>query len=245
MARVRSVLTGLPTCDSRPSRPYFMTFHAGLCRSMECSFPCAGSMPTRLSVCRPSVVGGQPTYYDRHRCAHNADHVAHIVLLSGLFTEVVCTVGATPTNTMLGLSPNGGNGVIRGTTRRRHAANQLLMLQNPPITRQEGTTRTEQPGHDAWERLQRPRPRQLNHHERSLGSATPPATPASATPPAAPASDVPTRRVTNPQHATRVEGAGGPDGATGSRRIKVARNSPETSRRLTPETLKIRRFSMC
>ena len=28
-------------------------------------------------------------------------------------------------------SPNGGNGVTRGTTRRRHAANQLLMLQNP------------------------------------------------------------------------------------------------------------------
>ena len=28
-------------------------------------------------------------------------------------------------------SPNGGNGVIRATTRRRHAANQLLMLQNP------------------------------------------------------------------------------------------------------------------
>ena len=28
-------------------------------------------------------------------------------------------------------SPNGGIGVIRGTTRRRHAANQLLMLQNP------------------------------------------------------------------------------------------------------------------
>ena len=26
---------------------------------------------------------------------------------------------------------NGGNGVIRGTTRRRHASNQLLMLQNP------------------------------------------------------------------------------------------------------------------
>ena len=30
-----------------------------------------------------------------------------------------------------GPPPNGGNGVIRGTTRRRHAANQLLMLQNP------------------------------------------------------------------------------------------------------------------
>ena len=32
-------------------------------------------------------------------------------------------------------SPNGGNGVIRATTRRRHAANQLLMLQNPHRSR--------------------------------------------------------------------------------------------------------------
>ena len=121
---------------------------------------------------------------------------------------------------------HGGNCTNRATTRRRHAVKQLLMLQNPPITRQEGTTRTEQPGHDAWKRLQRPRSHQLNHHEHSLGSATPPAAPASATPPTAPASDVPTRRVTNPQHATRVEGTGGPDGATGSRRIKVAHNFP-------------------
>ena len=30
-----------------------------------------------------------------------------------------------------GPPPNGGNGVTRGTTRRRHTANQLLMLQNP------------------------------------------------------------------------------------------------------------------
>ena len=123
---------------------------------------------------------------------------------------------------------HGGNCTNRATTRRRHAAKQLLMLQNPLITRQEGTTRTEQPGHDAWERLQRPRPRQLNHHERNLGSATPPAAPASATPPTAPASDVPTRRGTGPQRATRVEGAGGPDGATGSRQIKVAHNFPRS-----------------
>ena len=85
---------------------------------------------------------------------------------------------------------HGGNCTNRAATRRRHAVKQLLMLQNPPTTRQEGTTRIEQPGHDAWERLQRPRPRQLNHHERSLGSAAPSA---------APASDVPTRRVTGPQ----------------------------------------------
>ena len=114
---------------------------------------------------------------------------------------------------------HGGNCTNRATTRRRHAAKQLLKLQNPPITRQEGTTRTEQPGHDAWKRLQRPRSHQLNHHEHSLGSATPPA---------APASDVPTRRVTGPQRATRVEGAGGPDGATGSRQIKVAHNFPRS-----------------
>ena len=86
----------------------------------------------------------------------------------------------------------GGNCTIRATTRRRHAVKQLLMLQNPPSARAEGATRTEQPSHDAWERLQRPRPRQLNHHERSLDSAAPPA---------APTSDVPTRRVTGTQRS--------------------------------------------
>ena len=86
----------------------------------------------------------------------------------------------------------GGNCTIRATTRRRHAVKQLLMLQNPPPARAEGATRTEQPSHDAWERLQRPRPRQLNHHERSLDSAAPPA---------APTSDVPTRRVTGTQRS--------------------------------------------
>ena len=93
---------------------------------------------------------------------------------------------------------HGGNCTNRAATRRRHAVKQLLMLQNPhrPGLQAphgpEGTTRIEQPGHDAWERLQRPRPRQLNHHERSLGSAAPSA---------APASDVPTRRVTGPQRS--------------------------------------------
>lgn len=41
-----SVLTGLPTCHSRPSRPYFMTFHAALCRSVERSRSCVGSVTT-------------------------------------------------------------------------------------------------------------------------------------------------------------------------------------------------------
>ena len=86
----------------------------------------------------------------------------------------------------------GGNCTIRATTRRRHAVKQLLMLQNPPPARAEGATRTEQPGHDAWERLQRPRPRQLNHHERSLDFAVPPAVPAS---------DVPRCQVTGPRRS--------------------------------------------
>ena len=40
-------------------------------------------------------------------------------------------MGATPPPSTLTLPPNGGNGVIRGATRRRHADSQLLMLQNP------------------------------------------------------------------------------------------------------------------
>ena len=48
-----------------------------------------------------------------------------------------CTPGAAGANGggRAEPSPNGGNGVIRATTRRRHAANQLLMLQNPHRSR--------------------------------------------------------------------------------------------------------------
>ena len=93
----------------------------------------------------------------------------------------------------------GGNCTIRATTRRRHAVKQLLMPQNPPAgpscrhhTDQRAQQEPNSPATGTWERLQRPRPRQLNHHERSLGSAVPPA---------APASDVPTRRVTGPRRS--------------------------------------------
>ena len=42
-----------------------------------------------------------------------------------------CSLAATPPPVGAWPIPNGGNGVIRGTTRRRHAASHLLMLQNP------------------------------------------------------------------------------------------------------------------
>ena len=51
--------------------------------------------------------------------------------LSAFFAEVVCTLGTTPPQTVISPSPNGGNDVIRTTTRRRHADSQPLMLQNP------------------------------------------------------------------------------------------------------------------
>ena len=66
-----------------------------------------------------------------HRCAQNADHLAHNTPFSPFFAEVVCTVGTTQPQTAISSSPNGGNGVTRTSTRRRHADSQLLMLQNP------------------------------------------------------------------------------------------------------------------
>ena len=40
-------------------------------------------------------------------------------------------MGATPPQTVISSPPNGGNGVIRTTTRWRHADSQPLVLQNP------------------------------------------------------------------------------------------------------------------
>ena len=65
---------------------------------------------------------------------------------SAFFIEVVCTLGTTQPQTVISLSPNGGNGVIRTTTRRRHADSQPLMLQNPTATGVEGTGGTAGPG---------------------------------------------------------------------------------------------------
>ena len=67
---------------------------------------------------------------------------------SAFFTEVVCTLGTTPPQTATSPSPNGGNGVIRTTTRRRHADSQPLMLQNPHRHRYGGHRRERR----AWPR---------------------------------------------------------------------------------------------
>ena len=58
-----------------------------------------------------------------------------------VFVEVVCTVGTTPPHIAASPPPNGGNCIIRGVTRRRHADSQLLMLQNPHCCWSEGHRR--------------------------------------------------------------------------------------------------------
>ena len=65
---------------------------------------------------------------------------------SAFFAEVVCTLGTTPPQTVISPSPNGGNGVIRTTTRRRHADSQPLMLQNPHRHRRGGRRRDRRAG---------------------------------------------------------------------------------------------------
>ena len=73
--------------------------------------------------------------------------------LSPFFTEVVCTLGTTPPQTVISPPPNGGNGVIRDPTRRRHADSQPLMLQNPHRHRRGGRRRDRR----AWPRHRRDR----------------------------------------------------------------------------------------
>ena len=79
-----------------------------------------------------SAVRVRPTRQSRHRCAQNADHLAHSHPFSPVFAEVVCTLGALPPRTVTFPPPDGGNCIIRGATRRRHAEGRLLMVQNPP-----------------------------------------------------------------------------------------------------------------
>ena len=77
--------------------------------------------------------------------------------LSAFFTEVVCTLGTTQPHVAASLPPNGGNGVIRITTRRRHADSQPLMLQNPHRNQYGGRRRSRR----AWPRHRRDRKAEL------------------------------------------------------------------------------------
>ena len=72
--------------------------------------------------------------------AHIADRFTHNRSFSALFNEVACGLGSTTPRVADSLPSDGGNCIIRDLTRRRHAASQLLMLQNPH-TRRHGRRR--------------------------------------------------------------------------------------------------------
>ena len=92
--------------------------------------------------------GCQHGHHDKHHCAQNADHLNHNTPIFTVFTEVVCTLGTTPPQTVISPPPNGGNGGIRDPTRRRHTDSQPLMLQNPHRHRYGGHRRVRR----AWPR---------------------------------------------------------------------------------------------
>ena len=75
------------------------------------------------------------------RFRQSADPLRQNSLFSAFFTQWVCSLAATPPQVSVSPPPNGGNGVIRGTTRRRHTVSQLLMLQNPHQHRRGGRWR--------------------------------------------------------------------------------------------------------
>ena len=75
-----------------------------------------------------------------------------------------------PPHAATSASRNGGNGVIRGVTRRRHAGSQFLMLQNPHRQPASCATSPTRPGRRAdWREKTRPaRPLQRHFHEKVL-----------------------------------------------------------------------------
>ena len=74
------------------------------------------------------------THEARHRCHQDAGQLAHNPPLSAFVAEAVFPVGVTPPRTVTSLPPNGGNCSNRGATRRRHAEERLLKVQNPRLS---------------------------------------------------------------------------------------------------------------
>ena len=126
-------------------------------------------------------------------------------------------MGTTQPRTVISPSPNGGNGVIRTTTRRRHADSQPLMLQTPTATGVEGAGGTAGPGRGTGE-IGRP----------GCGARGP------RNPWAAGPDNEPTRRS---KVAVRMAEAGGAD-TTASRISHVIPPQYESTQAQTPQNIK-------
>lgn len=81
-----------------------------------------------------------------HQFRQSADPLRQNGLFLAVFTQWVCSLATTPPRTAISAPPNGGNGVIRDPTRRRHAEARLLMLQNPHRYQHGGHRKTGEPG---------------------------------------------------------------------------------------------------
>ena len=86
------------------------------------------------------VSRGQPIYSGAHMratdhtgccCAQIADHRAHNTPFSTYVTEVVCDFGAAPPQAATSSPAIGGMTPSKPPIRRRHAAKELRMAQNP------------------------------------------------------------------------------------------------------------------
>ena len=110
---------------------------------------------------------------DSARFAQIADRFALIVLFSGLFTEMVCTLGTTPPRVAIPPAPGGGIALHEGPTRRRHAASQLLVPQNPHTRRHGGQASRQHRAHCRLVRQNSP----STGLQRPLREKTPPASP--------------------------------------------------------------------
>ena len=78
--------------------------------------------------------------------AHIADRFTRNRSFSARFNEVACGLDSTTPRVADSLPSDGGNCIIRDLTRRRHAASQLLMLQNPHTRRHGGRASPTRPG---------------------------------------------------------------------------------------------------
>ena len=93
------------------------------------------------------------------RFRQSADSFSQNHRFLAVFTQWVCSLASTPPKVAASPPPNGGNGIIRGVTRRRHAGSQFLMLQNPHRQPASCATSPTRPGRRAdWREKTRPTP---------------------------------------------------------------------------------------
>ena len=85
-------------------------------------------------------------HHARGRIRQNVDSFSHNRLSSPFFTQWVCTLVATPPQTTPAPPPIGGIALHGGSTRRRHAARRLRVVQNPHHSRLKCAASPTRPG---------------------------------------------------------------------------------------------------